>query len=149
LSSKPSELEALRALTPRERARLVGAVLVLPIAHLLLRTAGYTRSLRLGERLSPTRTEPADAEQRATTTTRLVWIAARKTHLPSTCLSRSLALWYLLRLQGVPTEIQIGVQAGGATLDAHAWVVQRGRVLNDDAELTARYAVVPAPPRHG
>ena len=147
LSSEPSDLQALRDLTSRERARLVAAAIALPTAYLLLRTLGYRRTVRLGERFGRRRAVPADAAARAESTTRLVRVATRRLHLPTTCLSRCLALWFLLRLQGVPTEIEMGVRAGGAPLDAHAWVVHDGRVLNDVEDVRDRYQVLPPMPR--
>ena len=147
MSSGPSDLRSLRDLTARERARLVGAALAVPTAHLLLRTLGYGRAVRLGERWGRRRAVPTDAAARAESTSRLVWVAAGRLPTPSTCLSRCLALWFLLRLQGVPTEIQIGVRAGGAPLDAHAWVVHDGRALNDAEDVGDRYQVLPPAPR--
>lgn len=141
LSSNPSDREALGALSARERVRLVGTALVLPVTLVLLKALGYQRTLRLGERLSRRRPVPADAAARAASTSRLVWVAHQRLHLPGSCLSRSLALWYLLRLQGVPTEIQLGVRGGGEPLDAHAWVVHEGVALNDYDDVADRYAV--------
>jgi hypothetical protein len=148
LSSGRSDLRALRDLTLRERGRLVGAAFVLPAAYVLLRTIGYARTVRLGERLAGHRAPPVDAEARASSTNRLVAVAASRLPLPTTCLSRCIALWFLLRLQGVATEIEIGVRAGGEPLDAHAWVVRDGRVLNDLEDVRERYQVLP-PARRG
>jgi hypothetical protein len=142
LSFKPSDAKAVTDLTGRERLRLVGAGVALPVSLVLLKTVGYQRTLRIGERLAGGRPAPADAADRVRSTTRLVLVANDRLPLPTTCLSRSLALWYLLRRQGVRSEIQIGVRAGGQPLDAHAWVVYDGQVLNDDEARTSTYAVL-------
>ena len=121
---------------------LVLAAVAVPTSHLLLRTLGYRRTRALGERLSLRRGAPPDATERATSTTRLVWVADQRVPGSRTCLSRSLALWYLLRNQGVPTDLRIGVRAGGVPLDAHAWVEHEGRALNDDEGVAHRYATL-------
>ena len=42
------------------------------------------------------------------------------------CLTRSLVLYALLRAQGEPAELVIGLKAEPGTADAHAWVELRG-----------------------
>ena len=142
LSSSPSDLASLRALTGRERIVLAAAAVVAPVAHLLLRTAGYGRTRLLGERLSPAPHPVREGRDRAVRTARLVWVADRRVPGSRTCLSRSLALWYLLRWQRVDSDLRIGVRAGAGPLDAHAWVEHQGHPLNDDEGVAARYATL-------
>ena len=142
LSSSRSDLASLKALSIREWPILVLAAVAVPTSHLLLRAVGYRRTRRLGERLSLRRATPPNAPARATSTTRLVWAVDQRLPGSRTCLSRSLALWYLLLLQGVRTELRIGVRPGGAPLDAHAWVEHDGRPLNDDEGVAHRFATL-------
>jgi hypothetical protein len=69
----------------------------------------------------------------------MVDLAAR--HLPwqPTCLPRSLVLWFLLRRQGVPAELRIGVQKSEHQLKAHAWVEVDHRVVNDTPDIATEY----------
>ncbi len=53
------------------------------------------------------------------------------------CLERSAAALSLLRLRGWPAEMVIGVQP--RPFVAHAWVELEGHVLNDRADVRARY----------
>jgi hypothetical protein len=46
--------------------------------------------------------------------------------LRPTCLTRSLALVYLLRRRGLPAELRIGVRKTGEAFGAHAWVECQG-----------------------
>jgi hypothetical protein len=73
------------------------------------------------------------------TTVRMVDLAAR--HLPwqPSCLPRSLVLWFLLRRQGVPAELRIGVRKSQQQLQAHAWVEVEGQVVNDAPDIAAEY----------
>ncbi len=144
MSSSPSDWASLRALTGRERMRLAGAAILLPISLVLVKVLGYRRTLRLGERLTRERELPPDAATRVATTTRLVNVADGRLRVPGTCLSRSLVLWFLLRRQGVPTTIRIGVRSGGLPLDAHAWVEHEGRPLNSSEHRADSYAVLHA-----
>jgi hypothetical protein len=47
--------------------------------------------------------------------------------LQSTCLIRSLVLYRLLREQGAPAELVIGLPVGATTHEAHAWVELNGK----------------------
>ena len=75
---------------------------------------------------------PGDvALQQAIALTRLVQAAAGRMPWTITCLVRSTTLWYLLRRQGLDSEIRIGVNQQGGEFHAHAWVEFAGHVLND------------------
>ncbi|HSL81210.1 MAG TPA: lasso peptide biosynthesis B2 protein, partial [Thermoanaerobaculia bacterium] len=81
---------------------------------------------------------------------RIAWLvaAAARHHLyPVKCLTRSLVLWRLLALRGLPGELRIGVRPGGGDLRAHAWVELRGRVLAEPEGVDERFAplALPAP----
>lgn len=136
-----ADLAALRALPLRELALLPLVALTLLVAHLLLRTAGYNRTLAAGARTSP-RPGPGVDHVRAAGTARLVSAVDRRLPGSRTCLSRSLALWYLLRLRRLASEIRIGVRPGAVSIDAHAWVEHDGRPLNDDDDVAARYGLL-------
>lgn len=56
------------------------------------------------------------------------------------CLERSLALWWLLRRNGIEAELQIGAQTSGKEFAAHAWVEWDGMVLNDSPDVRKRYS---------
>lgn len=57
--------------------------------------------------------------------------AARYQVSAAHCLQRSLALHWWLRLEGLPSELRIGVRKDGGELRAHAWVELAGTVVND------------------
>jgi hypothetical protein len=57
------------------------------------------------------------------------------------CLEQSLALYYLLRRQGVPVKYCPGVRP--YPFGAHAWVEYRGEPVNDVAEHVSWYTRMP------
>lgn len=59
------------------------------------------------------------------------------------CLEQSLALYCLLRRQGVAVRYRTGVQP--FPFVAHAWVEYRGEVINDVAEHVKWFAPLPEP----
>jgi len=71
---------------------------------------------------------------------RLVNIAARHVPFPSTCLTRSLLLIWMLRRRGVATELRIGVRLTPGALDAHAWVEHAGMPINDRPDIGGQFA---------
>ncbi len=56
------------------------------------------------------------------------------------CLRRTLAQRRLMRRRHVRSRIHIGVRKGETALEAHAWLSWQGRVLNDAADVSKRYA---------
>jgi hypothetical protein len=91
----------------------------------------FRRVLRSVERLSLRR--PVRPAKSRFSTTQLAWAvqAVSKRILPDRpCLTQALALLLLLRRQGFPAELRIGVRQSGADrLDAHAWVESDGRIV--------------------
>jgi transglutaminase superfamily protein len=127
-----------------DRWILIQSVLLLPLVAVLLRMIGLARCWALLQRAGGKQTgafaadDPARTSQQARTV-RMVDIAAR--HLPwqPSCLPRSLVLWFLLRRQGVPAELRIGVRKSDRQLEAHAWVEVDQRVVNDTPDIAAEY----------
>lgn len=75
---------------------------------------------------------PTDAAARAIA--RLEAATARNLPFRSSCLERSLSLWWLLRRCGIPAEICAGARKKDGGFEAHAWVEWNGVVLSDDDE---------------
>ena len=58
-------------------------------------------------------------------------MAARHSPLHTTCLHRSLVLWWLLHRQGIESALRIGVRKQAGQWQAHAWVEYEGIPLHD------------------
>ena len=65
--------------------------------------------------------------------------AARHHLLPMNCLRRSLAQQRLLRRRGIPSRLHLGVRKGEEGIEAHAWLSNGHRILNDTPDVTKRY----------
>jgi hypothetical protein len=144
LSCAPREgdWDRLRALSGRERGLLVAAALLLPAMVGLLPLVGYRRIERVMLRLRAGAPLPADVDARIDVTVQMIHLAAARLPLRSACLSRSLALSTLLRAQGIPADVHLGVRPTDQPLDAHAWVEFAGRPLNETAEVVRSYTVL-------
>ena len=130
------------SLSWREWLTLMQAFFVLPVVWVGLRLVSLPRLMQV---LSPggTSDRPGDGPdpfEGARRSARLVQGAAGINPLPSSCLSRSVTLWWLLRRRGVPAEIRLGVQTGEDGLAAHAWVEVDGRPVNDATAPGERFA---------
>jgi hypothetical protein len=110
------------------------AVLLLPFLTLSLRLRGFRATQRFLQNRTG-RPEPAMTEEvtreRVVITSRMVLAAARNSPFPSTCLQRSLGLWWLLARQNVATEFLIGVKKDGEKFAAHAWVERNGEAIGE------------------
>ncbi len=141
-----------------EQACFVQALLLLPVTVLALRWMSFQRWQSILARLAPVppsrnglpslapRAEEglqADVRsQRARATVRMLSAAARRSLLPSTCLHNSLVLWWLLRWQGMGSEIRLGGRKESDRLEAHAWVEVAGQALNEADDVRDRFAVL-------
>jgi len=130
------------ALSRPQRAIVLHSLLLLPMAAARLRAQGMARTTAWLGRLRPhlAHAAPTLAPQEVA---RLVNAAASV--MRARCLARSLVLSHLLHNFGIPNEIQLGVsKLSDGNLDAHAWVELDGVPLNDAADISARYAPLPA-----
>ena len=56
------------------------------------------------------------------------------------CLSRSLALWWLLRRRGIKADLRIGSRKYSGQFQAHAWVEHLGQAVNAGPAVRQHYA---------
>jgi hypothetical protein len=133
-------------LTQVEQKLLLESLVVLPLVALAMRLCGFAATQRGLNYFLPLPTRHrAGAGCPTSDVVRMVGAAARHGGWRSSCLQRSLVLWWLLRRQGDGADLRIGVRRLDGKLQAHAWVEDGGRVLNDDADATADFAPFDAP----
>lgn len=87
-----------------------------------------------------TRTQESEAAFAAKALERLRRIK-RRGPVRGRCLSRSLALYGVLRRHGIPSTIQIGVRRDQGDFAAHAWVEVNARPVNAGRGVRDRHAV--------
>ena len=109
----------------RERALLLEAAALLPLAPFLLKTLSFRKasSSALSHDLSQ-----EEAERLGHQTARLVDAASSHGIFRRTCLHHAVVTWFLLRQQGVQCAVRIGVKGSDArAFEAHAWVELGGQ----------------------
>jgi hypothetical protein len=110
------------------------AVILLPLLTVSLRVRGFAATRRLLQKFLAPASESSSvmaADSRVELTSRMVLAAARNSPLPSTCLERSLSLWWLLARQGIATQFRIGVRKDNEKFAAHAWVERDGVAIGE------------------
>ena len=131
------------ALPCSAKALFLRAALLLPFLTLSLRFRGFRstqRSLLSFLDSSKTASRSVEIESRITMTSQMVLAAARHSPSQSTCLERSLCLWWLLAHQGIATEFRIGVRKDGEKFSAHAWVERDGVAIGEPEASHLHYA---------
>ena len=126
-----------------ERRLLLKAFIILPLISLGLRLLGLQKLQTLLSRLDSGKKEATNekaALAQSQNIARVLGIASRHGFYQATCLPRSLALWWLLKSQGIECDIRIGVRKSDAGLDAHAWVEYLGRPLDDSQEVHENFS---------
>ena len=76
---------------------------------------------------------------------RMIEAASRNGIARGNCLSKSVALWWLLKRKDISAELRIGARKAGRELEAHAWVELDGQILNDADDVRDSYAAFDGP----
>ena len=130
------------------------AAMLLPLVRWSLRLRGYGKTFtwlqkRVQFQARGTQSS-SEAREEVQATCRMVWAALRYSLAQYSCLEESLTLWYLLRKQGIPACLRIGVRKENEKFEAHAWVEHDGEALNQDEAMHKHYAAfeedLPEPP---
>ena len=139
----------LRELTGAELVVLIQAMALFPAVKLAQR---WTRLDRLHSRLArlsgrePQPQNDGGHSISADAVTRLVGVAANRGLVRPNCLQHSLVLWALLKRHRFDAAIHFGVRKNREdTLEAHAWVVLEGRVLNESEQVANQYLAFERP----
>jgi hypothetical protein len=143
-------LQRFRALAPEVRGIFIRAAVLLPLISLSLRVRGFRATQQSLQNLSiPSRAgkfareEAADGER----VKMVIWMvnaAARYGWGRSTCLEKSLALWWLLQQQGTASSVRIGARKVDGKFEAHAWVERDGVALTEPQDEHRHYATFDA-----
>jgi hypothetical protein len=143
-----ANLKKLRHLSRPEVWLLGQAALALPLVGLGLRCLGFRRLQASLARWSASCQAPEKEIgetnlARAYAAARMVQLAARHGLYRPACLPQSLALWWLLRRQGISSDLHLGVKPSGDHLEAHAWVALQERILSDGEDAPERFHPFP------
>jgi hypothetical protein len=106
-------------------------------------TQAALQSLSIPSKTEKQVADPAMDGERVRMAVRMVNAAARY-GFGSTCLEKSLALWWLLNREGVASSVRIGARKTAGKFEAHAWVERDGVALNDPGEGHRHYATFDA-----
>jgi Transglutaminase-like superfamily len=138
-----ARLRRFSALPRPAKALFLRAVVLLSMLTLSLRLRGFRSTQRLLQKfLLTAKHAPLNgaADSRVAMTSRIVLAAARHSPIPTTCLERSLCLWWLLARQGIATQFRIGVRKDGEKFAAHAWVERDGVAIGEPESSHLHYA---------
>lgn len=138
-----------RNLSSRQRRDFFRALYLLPLAGVVLRVRDYRsvqRSLALHREQKRGSADDTSARwQEARGAAHMVHAASRYGLAKGNCLSRSLALCWLLQRYGIAAELRVGGKKSGDAFEAHAWVEVAGVVVNDGEDVGNDFASFDAP----
>ena len=123
---------------------------LLPAISLSLKMRGFRATQQALQKFSVSREKEAPSGQRmpdgerVKLAARMVNAAARHGLGRFSCLERSLALWWLLREEGIASSVRIGARKTDGKFEAHAWVEREGVALNEPQQEHRHYATFDA-----
>lgn len=131
----------------RDYLRFAEAVVALTIAATMVallpfRIVARTASWRGSEQ------SQSDEQAQAHQVVLALLRATRRLPFRLVCIQQSLAVQWMLRRRGVPSQLHYGVRSDGGDISAHVWVSLAGQILigEADADSHACVATFPAHP---
>jgi Transglutaminase-like superfamily len=145
-------LRRFSLLDAEARGIFLRAAVLLPVISLSLKMRGFRATQELLFRFHPLVHQISQDDspgllrdiELTQVTARMVNAAVRHARGASTCLEKSLALWWLLRRQGIASELRIGARKTGGKFEAHAWVEREGVALSEPQQEHRHYATFDA-----
>ena len=139
-------LRRFRALPKRPRSLFLRAVVLLPLVSLSLKLRGLAATQRWLEKARAKRTsaDKMEAAQTALEVVRAVGAAVRHGLGHPTCLEQSLMMCWLLRREGIASQLRIGVRKDGERFEAHAWVECEGKAIGEPGKVHQHYSAFDA-----
>jgi putative nucleotidyltransferase-like protein/transglutaminase superfamily protein len=135
-----------RDLSRRERRETLLAIALLPLARASLKTFGANRTLAwVAPAGAGPKLDTAGAVEGARRAAYAVARASNRGPHAGNCLSRSVALMWLLRRRGIDGQVRFGARTIGGKFEAHAWVEVNGVVINDHDRVTRSFATLQSP----
>lgn len=110
--------------------------------QITLRIFSYEKIVNVKRLVNAGGRDQADAVKTADHLFRLLGYASKLHILGMTCLHRSLALAWMLKRRGVPSEIQIGVRESQGLFRAHAWVEVQGHRVGEPEEIASPFRIL-------
>ena len=145
-------LRRFRRLDAEARVIFLRAAVLLPVISVSLKIRGFRATQKFLFRFLPIGHQASQDDsrrllrdiERTHLTVRMVNAAVRHGWRASNCLEKSLALWWLLRRQGIASEVRIGARTMDGKFEAHAWVEREGAALNEPQQEHRHYATFDA-----
>jgi hypothetical protein len=142
--------ERLRRFSALERPAqklFLRALVLLPVVTLSLRWRGFRDTQAALQRFLPNPNQEPDTtlvSKAAALTAHMVNAADRHGLVHPSCLAKSMALWWLLGRQGIPSHLRIGIRKEKEEFEAHAWVERDGNALNEPDDHHHHYSAFDA-----
>jgi hypothetical protein len=143
LAACRSRYRAWHDLAPHERRHTLSAAVTTSVVTASLHVLGVGRTMAWTRRRAP-RDAPTHADAVVDALARALVRTERHSPVPGTCLSRSLALQWLLARRGIASDVRLGARIVDGRLEAHAWVERGGTVVGSRADLAARFTTFAA-----
>ena len=139
------QIRKFLSLSAANRSLLLKSAFLLGVMTLGLKVRSFHAMQRfsMGARKKTARVRHTDQPS----ANRIAWaVSVASRYVPAaTCLPQALAARVLLKQQGYPARLHIGVAKGeGGQLEAHAWVESQGRIVVGNSQDLSRYTPLPS-----
>jgi hypothetical protein len=131
----------------KNKVRSLALIIAANCLHILLLVLGYRRLMAAIFYFFPNKTakyflsNPSEVQQLKKLVNPIFKKIRNSKYWWSNCFSSSILLWFILRNQGLQTQVIIGTKKEGDTFKAHAWVECNHFPLNENKSVRTQYAV--------
>ncbi len=130
-----------RGLSHSDKLRFLAIIFFVPVVKFGLKIFGFNRTADLLKKTLPP--DEASEEKAAKEFARhhdLLKLFYRIYPYDGLCLPVALVFWWLLKREGVITDLHFGMRKKGAGLSAHSWIEYKGVALEGNGDVKKRYA---------
>jgi Transglutaminase-like superfamily len=139
------DLQQWGTLSACEKRLLLQSIFLLPLIKVGLHLFSFSKLVQMLDIGRATVTAAQDPRRTTKRVVKMVAIAANHGFVDANCLPRSLAAHYLLRSQGVASEVRVGGANRKSQFEAHAWIECAGEAFDVTGNDLDEFAPFDAP----
>jgi len=129
------KIEKFCSLSIGQKLKFLIYFFLYPLFILIFRLAGYKKTwVFINKAVSISKATTETNKRYLLTESSLILNAANNSLFKSTCLEKSLFIYFVLGIYGSKCDLKVGVDNTTDEFSAHAWVMYGNTILNDSYE---------------
>lgn len=135
-----SKFRTFLSLPGRHKVIFLKIALIVPLVEIGVKTLKFKRTFNILRSLASRKSKHPENEQNLVYShIDQAYIYHKQFFSFGNCLARCLTIWFLLKREGIETEIKFGMKKETEKLLAHSWIEYEGQALIRKSEIDENY----------